>query len=94
MEPGNSTVLHRHICQAGMAAYCERPQGGNPGSDAAPSSVNGAETPEQYEMRIEEYALAVRYFLDHPEAPLNPVARAFVESIRKELASAEGPVQQ
>ena len=46
-----------------------------------------AETPEEYEKRIEGYAEAVEYFLIHADAPLNPVVRAFIESIRKEIES-------
>ena len=49
---------------------------------------------EEYEKRIEEYAEAVKYFLDHPEVPLNPVVRAFIESIRKETESEEQSIKQ
>jgi hypothetical protein len=36
----------------------------------------------------------VKYFLDHPEVPLNSVVRAFIESIRKEIGSGEPSMQQ
>lgn len=54
-----------------------------------------AETPEEYEKRIDGYAEAIVYFLDHPDAPINPVVRAFIENIRQEMAADEStPVRQ
>ena len=57
-------------------------------------ALQGKETPEDYEKRIEGYAEAVRYFLDHPQVPLNPVVRAFIESVRKEIELGEPSMQQ
>jgi len=73
--------------QAHNAAHGERIQTGHHGQDLAANGGEGAETPEEYEKRIDGYAEAIVYFLDHPEAPLHPVVRAFVESMRKEIES-------
>lgn len=51
------------------------------------------ESQEEYEKRIAGYAEAIRYFLDHPEAPLHPVTRAFIESIRDEVDGYQGGQQ-
>ncbi len=86
--------LRRGGEQAHNPAHCEGLQAGHGRSDTASDSEKGAETPEEYEKRIEGYAEAVKYFMDHPEVPLNPVVRAFVESIRKEIVSKEPSLQQ
>ena len=62
--------------------------------DTTANGGKGEETQEEYEKRIEGYAEAVKYFLDHPEVPLNSVVRAFVESIRKETESEEQSIKQ
>ena len=80
--------------QAHNPAYGKGLQAGHGGPDTAADGGEGAETPEEYEKRIAGYAEAVKYFLDHPEAPLNPVVRAFIESIRKDTQSKEPSVRQ
>ena len=65
--------------------------GREPGHDGQDNAADGrkvsegAETKEEYEKRIASYAEAVLYFLGHPEAPLHPVVRAFIESLREEI---------
>ena len=51
-------------------------------------SGESMETPEEYEKEVEEYVEAVEYFMDHPDAPLDPICRAIVNSIRKDVENA------
>ena len=74
--------------QAHSTLHGARIQAGRYRQDSATDGRDGAEeteTPEEYEKRIDGYAEAIVYFLDHPDAPLNPVVRAFIESVRKEI---------
>ena len=56
--------------------------------------MEGQETEEEYEKRIDGHVQAIVYFLDHPKAPLHPVVRAFVESMRSEVESGEQTMKQ
>ena len=51
-------------------------------------SGEGMETPEEYEKEVEGYVEAVEYFMDHPDAPLDPICRAIVNSIKKDVENA------
>ncbi len=75
--------------QAHNTAYGEGLQARHSGQDPSAHGQKGAETSEEYEKRINGYAEAIVYFLDHPDAPLNPVVKAFIENIRQEIV-AEG----
>lgn len=44
---------------------------------------------ETSEEMIERYADAVQYFIDNPQAPLDPVLRAFVESIKRDIEASD-----
>jgi hypothetical protein len=46
------------------------------------------ETPDEYEKEVEGYVEAVEYFMDHPDAPLDPICRAIVNSIQKDVEKA------
>lgn len=39
---------------------------------------------------IERYSNAVQYFIEHPEAQLNPMLKAMVDSVREELEREKG----
>lgn len=76
--------------QAHTAAHIPGSQTGHDGTLTAAYGWEESgldETKEEYEKRIGGYAEAIRYFLDHPEAPLHPVTRAFIESIRDEIGA-------
>lgn len=73
--------------QAHNQGYGKRLQARHDRQNPAPYGKEGEERPEEYEKRIDSYAEAVLYFLDHPDAPLNPVVRAFIESMRTEIES-------
>ncbi len=38
---------------------------------------------------IERYSIAVQYFMEHPDAHLDPVLMALVESIKEEVEKGE-----
>jgi len=42
-----------------------------------------------YEKEVEGYVEAVEYFMDHPEAPIDPICRAIVNSIQKDVERAQ-----
>ena len=78
--------------QAHSGAHVEGLHSGHVGQDTSAHGRKGTEneeTTKEYQERIDGYAEAIRYFLDHPEAPLNPVTRAFVESVRDEMKTDE-----
>lgn len=43
------------------------------------------ESEAEHDARIEGYVEAIEYFIDHPEAPLGPVLRAYVDSIKRRV---------
>ncbi len=43
---------------------------------------------------IERYSNAVQYFIEHPEAQLDPMLKAVVDSVREEVEREEGEVKQ
>ena len=44
---------------------------------------------KELEERLERQADAILYFIDHPEAPLDPVLRAYVNRIKRMVEEEE-----